>query len=413
LLPAGTGNSALHLSSTVAARTSGDTIQVSNQDGALSIATVCPGDFDGDGRVSIGDVQQIAYRWNQSAGDPLYKPMYDLDDSGWIDMGDIQPVANRWNVGCAQAVAGPRPASFQNNLAATGMSLWPSGQTTTLGQTFTASVAVSNAINLGAFEFTLAYSPTIVDVISVTVGAFPGSTGRTVVASGPSISATAGNFTFGAFSIGATPSGPDGNGLLASLTLRANSSGVAGFTFQENMVTDIAGNPQPVGSSSGGSVAVMPVPVSTVVPPAGGILTFTANNTTTVSFPGGASTEPLTVTFSLTPTTGLTGTFQAIGNGFVIEARDSSGNLVTTFAKPFTITVQYLDADVVGMNELDLKLYYWNPETGQWVAIPTVVDAENNILTAVLSHLTRFAVLYQTQYRLFLPVVLRGYAGSW
>ncbi|MBI2864346.1 MAG: hypothetical protein HYX94_07255, partial [Chloroflexi bacterium] len=58
------------------------------------------------------------------------------------------------------------------------------------------------------------------------------------------------------------------------------------------------------------------------------------------------------------------------------------------------------------LDESSLKIYYWDAATGQWVAVPTVVDAANNTLTATLDHLTRFALLGQ-QWRLYLPVVSR------
>ena len=38
---------------------------------------------------------------------------------------------------------------------------------------------VTNAVNLGAFDFTISYNPGILEALSAEIGSFPGSTGRT------------------------------------------------------------------------------------------------------------------------------------------------------------------------------------------------------------------------------------------
>jgi PKD repeat protein len=252
LLPQAGGTAALVLSRVQVANVPGQSIQVVTRNGTLFI-TACLGDFDGDGDVDILDVQRIAYRWNSHRGDALYEPAYDLDRDGDIDILDVQQVAYRWGTRCGQATGlEARPTQVQTPVA---LSVQPS-RTVIAGQVFTVGIVVSDVVDLGGFEFTLAYSPTVVQVVSATVGTFPGSTGRTFTPLGPNVDSVAGTVSFGAFSLGATPQGASGSGTLAVLTLRALAEGESGLLFRSAQVSDRAGSPQPVGDMAGGRVSV-------------------------------------------------------------------------------------------------------------------------------------------------------------
>jgi PKD repeat protein len=253
LLPQAGGTAALVLSGVQVANVSGQSIQVVTRNGTLFI-TACLGDFDGDGDVDILDVQRIAYRWNSHRGDALYEPAYDLDGDGDIDILDVQQVAYRWGTRCGQAAGlTARPTQVQTPVA---LSVQPYSRTVTAGQVFTVGIVVSDVVDLGGFEFTLAYSPTVVQVVSATVGTFPGSTGRTFTPLGPNVDSVAGTVSFGAFSLGATPQGASGSGTLAVLILRALAEGESGLLFCSAQVSDRSGNPQPVGDMAGGRVSV-------------------------------------------------------------------------------------------------------------------------------------------------------------
>lgn len=78
---------------------------------------------------------------------------------------------------------------------------------------------------------------------------------------------------------------------------------------------------------------------------------------------------------------------------------------VTTFAKPYTLTVGYLDTEKAGAIEDTLALYWWND--GGWELEPTTaVSTQTNTLTATPSHMTLFSVRGQTK-RVFLPVAIQ------
>ncbi|MBC7233440.1 MAG: hypothetical protein H5T68_09415 [Chloroflexi bacterium] len=252
LQPHAVGTAPLHLSNVQVTDVPGNIIEVTTQDATLRISA-CLGDFDGDGDVDIIDVQRIAYRWNTRCGDPLYDAIYDLDGDCDIDIIDVQRVANR--VGTRCDLTDMPQANQLATLQAITLTVQPQSQIVSVGQTFTVGVHISNAADLGAFEFTLAYSPTVVQVVTATLGPFLGSTGRTVTPLGPVINAEAGAITYGAYSLGSTPAGPTGNGLLAILTLRALAEGKSNLVFTAAQAGDRIGNAQLV-SHTGGEITV-------------------------------------------------------------------------------------------------------------------------------------------------------------
>ncbi len=73
--------------------------------------------------------------------------------------------------------------------------------------------------------------------------------------------------------------------------------------------------------------------------------------------------------------------------------------------QPYTLTIQYTDAEKGPAIENTLALYYW--DGAQWVQEPTgAVNAAANTITATPNHFSFWAVLGQTQ-RLFLPLIQR------
>lgn len=111
--------------------------------------------------------------------------------------------------------------------------------------------------------------------------------------------------------------------------------------------------------------------------------------------------------FALTNTAVVSPGVSAVGLGFTLDAYNAGGQPLTQFSAPFTITVGYSDSQVQGVDPLSLKLYYQDPQSGYWIAIPTEVDINRRTLTAVLNHMTRFAVLGSARYSLYMPLVRR------
>jgi hypothetical protein len=111
------------------------------------------------------------------------------------------------------------------------------------GQSFTVTIAVENAQNLGAFEFKYHFTPAVVSATAydIQLSSLLGSTGRTTgdlrLASAPG---QPGVPLFGAYSYGA-PSGPTGNGVLATVTMTAVAPGTSQLSLSGLKVTDVAG----------------------------------------------------------------------------------------------------------------------------------------------------------------------------
>ena len=256
LQPISSGVTALTLSSVQASTVSGGNLEVIAQTGTLSIVA-CLGDFDDDDDIDILDVQRVAYRWGTHTGQPLYDSLYDVEPlgapDGDIDILDVQVVAYRWNTLCSAA---RQLAKVSAATTPVTLSIQPYSRTVSVNQTFTTSVWISDVADLGAFEFTLAYSPTQIQVVSATVAAFPASTGRTFIPAGLIISPTAGTVTYGVFSLGATPSGANGSGTLAIFTLKALNVGQSNLNFNAAQISDRSGAAQGIASMLNGQVTV-------------------------------------------------------------------------------------------------------------------------------------------------------------
>ena len=133
----------------------------------------------------------------------------------------------------------------------------PAESTGRVGTPLTLTAAISEATNLGGFQFTLAYSPTLIRVQSVTIGPFLGSTGRGVLASIPVINPTAGTATFIATTIG-TAHGAAGSGTLAEVVIVPQSAGNAALQWQNVQISATDGTPPPLDLQAG-SITIKPL----------------------------------------------------------------------------------------------------------------------------------------------------------
>jgi len=122
----------------------------------------------------------------------------------------------------------------------------PSASTEAPGATFVVDVVVDNAVDLGAFEFTLTFNPTVVSLQSATLGGFLSSTGRTAVPL-PLVQHAPGTYEFGGYTYAATRIlGPNGTGTLARLTFQAVAAGTSNLTFTAAQLTGTEWEPDPL-----------------------------------------------------------------------------------------------------------------------------------------------------------------------
>lgn len=62
--------------------------------------TACFGDLNDDGLIDVADLQAVAGRANQAAGDPNYVMEFDLNNDGVIGGEDVTLVTERLNESC-------------------------------------------------------------------------------------------------------------------------------------------------------------------------------------------------------------------------------------------------------------------------------------------------------------------------
>lgn len=136
-----------------------------------------------------------------------------------------------------------------------------------------------------------------------------------------------------------------------------------------------------------------------------------------------------TVTIIATPKGELPiqGNTRLIGLGYTLEARDSNGQTISSFNQNVQITLHYTDDQwqALGINETDLVPSYFDTLSSSWRQVTNVVqDTTNNKLVFSVSHFTDYGVTgtvggggvsstpTMTQ-KLYLPLVVRSYAGGW
>ena len=136
------------------------------------------------------------------------------------------------------------------------------------GQAFIVTVAIENVQNLGAFEFEYNFNPAVASatVDNIQLSSLLGSTGRTTgslrLASAPGQSGVP---LFGAYSYG-TASGPNGSGILATVTMNAVAAGTSQLSLSGLKVTTVTGVEMAVVSTSGSVIVGGSPPRSIYMP---------------------------------------------------------------------------------------------------------------------------------------------------
>ena len=119
----------------------------------------------------------------------------------------------------------------------------PSKEPEAGAEPFDVTVLVDSVTNLGAFEFELTYDGGVVKVEDVQEGPFLGSSGRRVQCLPPDIADS--SVLLRCVTLGATPDGPTGSGVLAVVTFRPTSAGTSPLHFARVILTDPPANTLP------------------------------------------------------------------------------------------------------------------------------------------------------------------------
>jgi hypothetical protein len=143
---------------------------------------------------------------------------------------------------------------------------------------------------------------------------------------------------------------------------------------------------------------------ATVTASVGGTASATtaAGTTATVTVPAQAVSASTNVTVTPTATTAAAATTavaavpatQSVVGSYVYDFVATSGTTtVSTFSQNTTITLSYTDAQISGLQEGTLAIYYYDTATQKWVALTSTVDTANNKVTAQTNHFTLFAIM--------------------
>ncbi len=180
----------------------------------------------------------------------------------------------------------------------------------------------------------------------------------------------------------------------------------------------------PAGNTSEFSAARVAVPEEFLVvgPSAGGMLIYTDTSvlSTTVDVPAGAVSE--TIVLGLQPMDAPTHPpLPGLRSGD--ETFDLSAYLDNdvleglAFLQPVTVTVRYTEADIIGIYEPGLRLYYWDGSTWQDAAgtcsPPSTyfLDTVENVMRVEICHLTEWNIQGPDSlpYKIRLPLALKGF----
>lgn len=174
-------------------------------------------------------------------------------------------------------------------------------------------------------------------------------------------------------------------------------------------------NPAPAVTQTVEVVAAPPAEgiTTTITTGAGGELVYIDPNggSVTVQAPAGAVTGSVEIKYvdQVSPTAPYSGVFAFAGHTFTLSAyRD--GVLVDgfTFQQPVSVVIEYTDADVAGLDESALTLFYHDGAAQQWAQTGITLvshDLVNNRITFTVTHFTSFAL--GEAHRLYLPLMAK------
>ncbi len=113
---------------------------------------------------------------------------------------------------------------------------------------------------------------------------------------------------------------------------------------------------------------------------------------TTLDFPQGSTNQNLNLSIISAPNfTDLLG-LNSLGSIISVEAKNTAGQIITTFLKNFVLTINFSQFDLSRFDLNTLSIYS-SPNGQDWTIEPTQIDLNNNTAAASINHLTYFALM--------------------
>lgn len=131
---------------------------------------------------------------------------------------------------------------------------------------------------------------------------------------------------------------------------------------------------------------------------------------TILNFPAGSFAVPVDVTYARNNEPIFNADYLSIDRSFEISATYSSDGspAILQPGMTYSMILHYNDIELGNFQESSLVLCYW--DGSQWIKEPTsVLDTDNNSLTATPNHFSRWAVLIELPgpYRVYIPVSMK------
>ncbi len=145
----------------------------------------------------------------------------------------------------------------------------PTSQEVNPSQAFTTTVEISLVQNLGAFAIELSFDANLLQVTSLSLGSFLGSTGRTIFPLINNFDNTIGLIEYAVTTLGSEPPGPDGDGVLLIIEWISTSSGnneiSTDLILQNIQIAEPNGSVIPVDIINGTVTILFPEILNTIV----------------------------------------------------------------------------------------------------------------------------------------------------
>jgi len=130
-----------------------------------------------------------------------------------------------------------------------------------------------------------------------------------------------------------------------------------------------------------------------IIPLKGG---STKNDRFYFDFPAGSFPQSFILNLESAPGVEDSASLRSIGSTVKVDAKDTLFTPFTNFLVPFTLTIDFADIDLLGI-QLDTLSIYSSSDGKLWVKEDTTVDLENKKATSQINHLTQFALMGERQ----------------